>query len=266
MSRGHALIVDDSSTARLMLARMLDRLDISSEGVVSAEDAFDFLDDHQVDYIFLDHLLPGMNGFEALQILKTSPKMQDIPVFMYTSQNTAPYRTEAAQLGAAGVIGKQLDRDQLQQALEAISSGIQPTETTAIPLPMQQDTTALPEASPSTPTPAPAESNISSDSVMLKRLTGRLSTLEIAYEEVADELHQLRLELAQSRADEQVELARRQRRMRWLNGLMLLLIIGLGAAVWYQYDALQTLLRSVNNQSGVLRDIIGQLMELMGHS
>lgn len=266
MPRGHALIVDDSSTARLMLARMLDRLDISSEGAVSAEDAFDFLDNRQVDYIFLDHLLPGMNGFEALHVLKTSSALRDIPVFMYTSQNTPQYRAEAEKLGAAGVIGKQLDRDQLQQALEAIRSGIQPAE----PLPLAASVERPPlEEPPATMRPAPTTSidpEGLEGSVLLKRLTGRLSTLEIAYEEVADELHQLRRELAQVRAKEQPELAHRLKRMRWLNGLMLLSIAGMGLALWYQYGALQALLHSVNNQSGVLRDIISQLMDLMGHS
>ena len=90
MPRGHALIIEDSSTARILLSRLLERADISTKGVATAEQAFPLLQQEHFDLIFLDHLLPGMNGFQALERLKQQPETRDIPVFMYTSQNAEP--------------------------------------------------------------------------------------------------------------------------------------------------------------------------------
>src|SRR5690554_7860645 len=81
MPRGHALIIEDSSTARIILARLLERADISSKSVATAEEAFPVLQSDHFDIIFLDHMLPGMNGFQALEKLKSLPETRDIPVF-----------------------------------------------------------------------------------------------------------------------------------------------------------------------------------------
>jgi len=123
MARGSALIVDDSSTARIILARLLERADIATQGVASAEDALKRLQTEQFDLIFLDHLLPGMDGFRALETLKTQPETRHIPVFMYTSQNAEKYLQDAKARGAAGVISKQIDRNKLLQIIEVILTG-----------------------------------------------------------------------------------------------------------------------------------------------
>ncbi|WP_227664247.1 response regulator [Marinobacter salarius] len=85
MARGHALIVDDSSTARIILARLLERADLTTKGVASAEEGLTQLREEAFDLVFLDHLLPGMNGLEALDVIKADSELRHIPVFMYTS-------------------------------------------------------------------------------------------------------------------------------------------------------------------------------------
>jgi len=127
MARAHALIIEDSSTARIILARLLERSDISSKGVSTAEEAFSLLQHESYDVIFLDHLLPGMNGFQALEQLKSQPHTRDIPVFMYTSQNAERYIDEAKTLGAAGVIRKQIDREHLQKTLDTCNRPVNPS-------------------------------------------------------------------------------------------------------------------------------------------
>ena len=81
MVRCHALIVDDSSTARIILARLLERADISTKGAASAEEAFTRLQNEPFDIIFLDHLLPGLDGFQALEKPQSPSKPRDKPGF-----------------------------------------------------------------------------------------------------------------------------------------------------------------------------------------
>lgn len=250
-----ALIVDDSSTARIMLARMLERTGIKAEGVASAEEALAVLERRRVDLIFLDHLLPGMDGFAALRQLKSNRRTGDIPVFMYTSQQGDAYREEALELGAAGVIGKQISRQQLGRALQAISDG-RSQQQSASPSPGSQETGHM-----NSEQDDPAQSIPNS----LKPLTGRLSTLEIAYEEVNDEVRLLRQEVARLRAGDSAEFERHTRRMRWFAALLLLMMLATSGILWYQLETVRTLLQTVSNQSSVLKDIIAQLLTMVGH-
>lgn len=52
------------------------------------------------DFILLDLKLPGMDGFEILQTLKSDPLLKDIPVAILTTSNSPGDRENAARLGA----------------------------------------------------------------------------------------------------------------------------------------------------------------------
>src|SRR5690606_16396789 len=111
---------DDSATARIMLARVLSSMGVAVKQSKSGEDALKFLTNYRPDLIFLDHLMPGMDGFQTLKALKSNPATHDIPVVMYTSQSALRYQEEAKALGAVGVVTKQVDREQLYLVVERI--------------------------------------------------------------------------------------------------------------------------------------------------
>jgi CheY-like chemotaxis protein len=106
MTIKNALIVDDSKSARTMLQRLLQKMDIVSLAVESAEEAFIYLENQQPDVIFMDHMMPGMDGIEATQTIKNNPKTQSIPTIMYTSKEGDSYLTLAKSHGASGVLAK----------------------------------------------------------------------------------------------------------------------------------------------------------------
>ena len=54
----------------------------------------------------MDHLMPGMDGFQAIQAIKGNPDTATIPVVMYTSQEGELYVSQARALGAVGVLPK----------------------------------------------------------------------------------------------------------------------------------------------------------------
>jgi CheY-like chemotaxis protein len=56
--------------------------------------------------IFMDHLMPGMDGFQAVQAIKGDPLTATIPLMMYTSQEGELYVSQARALGAVGVLPK----------------------------------------------------------------------------------------------------------------------------------------------------------------
>ncbi|KAA1173691.1 response regulator [Marinobacter salinexigens] len=249
MARAHALIIEDSSTARILLSRMLERADISSRGVASAEEAFPLLQSEPFDLIFLDHLLPGMDGFEALKKLKSDAETRDIPVFMYTSQNAEKYIQEARALGANGVIRKQVDREQLITTLDQIlreppESGESLALRAAVEGAEQGARESLEQAS--------------------RRITGRLSTVEVAYEELEEDVRELRTAVNTLRNQRIEDAARSRFRIRLLCVSLLAVVAVLALLVFWQISLLGSHIEQADGQFELLRGVVRGLVELVG--
>jgi CheY-like chemotaxis protein len=103
MGAKRALIVDDSKSARLLLARVLEKYEIDVDSAESAEAAIEHLGSNRPDVIFMDHLMPGMDGLQAVQAIKNNPRTGTIPIMMYTSQEGELYLGQARALGALEV-------------------------------------------------------------------------------------------------------------------------------------------------------------------
>lgn len=106
MSAKRALVVDDSKSARVVLSRMLEKYGIQVDTAESAEAALDYLKRERPDVVFMDHLMPGMDGLEAVKLIKADPATASLPVMMYTSQEGELYVGQARALGAMGVLPK----------------------------------------------------------------------------------------------------------------------------------------------------------------
>ena len=117
MGAKRALIVDDSRSARLFLARMLEKYEIDVDSAETAEAAIEYLASHRPDVIFMDHLMPGMDGFQAVQAIKNNPRTATIPILMYTSQEGELYLGQARALGAVGVLPKQIKPTDVSKVL-----------------------------------------------------------------------------------------------------------------------------------------------------
>lgn len=120
MAVRRALVVDDSRSARAFLTRILERYELAVDGVESAEQAIDYLTRQRPDVIFMDHLMPGMDGFQAVQTIKNNPLTATIPIMMYTSQEGELYLSQARALGAIGVLPKQTKHTDVSKVLEQL--------------------------------------------------------------------------------------------------------------------------------------------------
>jgi CheY-like chemotaxis protein len=117
MSSKRALVVDDSKSARAFLSRILERHEITVDAAESAEAAIDYLTRTKPDVIFMDHMMPGMDGFQAVQTIKNNPRTSSIPILMYTSQEGDLYLGQARALGAEGVLPKQIKQADVTRML-----------------------------------------------------------------------------------------------------------------------------------------------------
>ncbi len=115
-----ALIVDDSRTSRVVLGRILETYELAVDTADSAESALDYLTDNRPDVIFMDHMMPGMDGLQAVEAIKRDPSTAMIPIMMYTSQKGEVYLGQARALGAVGVLPKDVEPVEVSKVLETL--------------------------------------------------------------------------------------------------------------------------------------------------
>lgn len=138
------LLIDDSRSARFALRQQLQKYNINVETADTAEAGLEILNGNKPDAILMDHMMPGMSGFEALELVKANPQTAHIPVIMCTSNEDPEYESEAVRRGAMAILPKALASEKLPHVLQDISERLRPRP-------------AEPVATPSRPTTAVAE-------------------------------------------------------------------------------------------------------------
>jgi len=117
-----ALIVDDSKTAQFKLKKVLDIYELKVDLATSAEDALSYLAYQLPDIIFMDHSMKGMNGLEAVKIIKANPSTATIPVVMYTAEKGDVYLSQARAIGALDVISKDvMAKSDIQRVMKSVN-------------------------------------------------------------------------------------------------------------------------------------------------
>lgn len=100
------LIVDDEIVSRYTLEALLESDDYT---LVFAENGIQGLEKAEVmtpDLIFLDVMMPGMNGFEVCRRLRANPRLAHLPVVMVTAWDDPTARLRCLEIGANEVICK----------------------------------------------------------------------------------------------------------------------------------------------------------------
>jgi twitching motility two-component system response regulator PilG len=115
------LVVDDSKTIRRTAETLL-----SKEGcqVFTAIDGFDALSkiaDHQPDLIFVDIMMPRLDGYQTCSLIKHNKVFRDTPVIMLSSKDGLFDRARGRIVGSEQYLTKPFTKDEL---LGAISSQI----------------------------------------------------------------------------------------------------------------------------------------------
>lgn len=115
------LVVDDSKTIRRTAETLL-----SKEGcqVFTAIDGFDALSkiaDHQPDLIFVDIMMPRLDGYQTCSLIKHNKVFRETPVIMLSSKDGLFDRARGRIVGSEQYLTKPFTKDEL---LGAISSQI----------------------------------------------------------------------------------------------------------------------------------------------
>jgi twitching motility two-component system response regulator PilG len=115
------LVIDDSKTIRRTAETLL-----SKEGctVYTAVDGFDALAkiaDHHPDVIFVDIMMPRLDGYQTCSLIKHNKTFRDTPVIMLSSKDGLFDRARGRIVGSEQYLTKPFTKDEL---LDAIASQV----------------------------------------------------------------------------------------------------------------------------------------------
>lgn len=114
----NVLIADDDPVARLALSRIVKRA--TTCAVTEADNGLDVLDQLEggrIDLLVLDLVMPGMDGLEVLQVIRSSPSLRELPVVVVSAINDERGVADAIKLGITDYVTKPLRSERIAARL-----------------------------------------------------------------------------------------------------------------------------------------------------
>jgi twitching motility two-component system response regulator PilH len=144
------LVVDDSVTVAATFGRIFRSAGCVMRGAIDAETGLEIARDERPDLIFLDIVLPGMNGFAALRQLRRDPLTNHIPVIVISGNEQATGQFYAKRIGADAFMKKPFSREDVFDRMETLVAGgkLAKLDATVAPKNREGKTDASPDTDP----------------------------------------------------------------------------------------------------------------------
>ena len=137
------MVIDDSKTIRRSAETLLKKAGCE---VLTAENGFEALpiiSDQHPDILFIDIMMPRLDGYQTCSLFKSNPKFSDIPIIMLSSNDGLFDRAKGRVVGAEEYLTKPFTREDL---LGAIRTHLPVTENEAKSQPPSPEVEAEPLA------------------------------------------------------------------------------------------------------------------------
>ena len=111
------LVIDDSNTIRRSAEIFLGQ---AGYEVILAEDGFDALSkisDHAPDVVFVDIMMPRLDGYQTCALIKRNPRLSSTPVIMLSSKDGLFDRARGRMAGSDEYLTKPFTKDSLLKAV-----------------------------------------------------------------------------------------------------------------------------------------------------
>ena len=115
------MVIDDSNTIRRSAEIFLNQAGCE---VILAQDGFDALakiTDHQPDVVFVDIMMPRLDGYQTCSLIKRNAKYRTTPVIMLSSKDGLFDKARGRMVGSEDYLTKPFTKDQLLAAVEQYS-------------------------------------------------------------------------------------------------------------------------------------------------
>ena len=113
------LVVDDDIRNVFAVGQMLEERDIEVVEADNGQVAIDLLkNDAKIDLVLMDVMMPVMDGYEAMRIIRKTPEIKHIPIICLTAKAMKEDHENALKNGANDYLAKPLDGDKLFSMLK----------------------------------------------------------------------------------------------------------------------------------------------------
>lgn len=119
------LVVDDSKTIRRTAETLLKKEGFT---IITAEDGFEALAkiaDHRPDIIFVDIMMPRLDGYQTCALIKNNAEFRSTPVIMLSSKDGLFDKAKGRIVGSDQYVTKPFSKNELLEAIENHVDGVQ---------------------------------------------------------------------------------------------------------------------------------------------
>ena len=117
------LIVDDEPHIRALLEQTLEDFEDEDVEILTAKDGqegLELIEEEQPDLVFLDVMMPKMNGFDVCETVKHTLKLKDIYIVMLTAKGQELDQKKGEDVGADTYMTKPFDPDVIIEKAEEV--------------------------------------------------------------------------------------------------------------------------------------------------
>jgi signal transduction histidine kinase/CheY-like chemotaxis protein len=109
----HILVVDDDARNLFAMTAVLEKEGVKVNGALNGKKALEFLQKQAVDMVFMDIMMPEMDGYQTIAALRSHPALAKIPVIVLTAKALSSDRQKALDAGADDYLAKPTDYEEL---------------------------------------------------------------------------------------------------------------------------------------------------------
>ena len=121
----HALVIDDSAAIRKQLELELRDAGITADFAECGEDALDKIKDTQYDLIFLDIMMPGIDGYDTCKAMRKTEAYKKTPIIMLSGKTSPLDEVQGVIAGATTYLTKPVKSAMLQETLNRVTKWIE---------------------------------------------------------------------------------------------------------------------------------------------
>ena len=120
--KGVALMIDDDDLCHNIIRMILKNDGYEMISSYSGAEGLEFLSEHsdEIDFIFLDLMMPNMHGLDVLKKIKSDKSLAGIPVIIQSASDNKSDYSKAIELGAIGFFAKPYDRKNIIQFVDKL--------------------------------------------------------------------------------------------------------------------------------------------------
>ena len=113
----HVLVVDDNAMNRKVFRSLLKQTQLQIAEAGGGAEALSLAAAERFDMVFMDHMMPDMDGVETMRRMRTIEGYDTVPIFVLTANAVTGAKEQYLELGFDGFLSKPIVSDKLEQAL-----------------------------------------------------------------------------------------------------------------------------------------------------